>query len=313
MAVAEDDERPVPHADLLAVVVGVALALSVVFTPLGEWRPLALVIGLPFVLLIPGYALVSVVFPRAGETGLGEGKGWLSRLVLSIAGSVMAIAVVGVALEFTVWGFRREAVVGMLAAWTLAASAVAWYRRRQVRLEARAGASVSAVRDRAYDAVAGDGPVGVFLTLLVVAVAIGGVAVVVADTTSSGTATEFYILGENESGELVAGSYPMNLTVGERATVGIGVSTTRPTGFNGSVVASLERVSVDGESVTITESRRLESFGVSVSSGETTIRRHTFQPQMTGERLRLTYRLYERGSESAFRSVHIWISVSPPE
>ncbi|MFC7096429.1 DUF1616 domain-containing protein [Halobaculum marinum] len=287
------------------------MALAVVFTPLGEWRPLALVVGLPFVLLVPGYALVSAVFPRADETKPAEGGGWLSRLVLSVAGSVMAVTVVGVALEFTVWGFQREAVVGLLAALTLAAAVVAWYRRRQVSPDARAGASVSAVRDRAHTAVAGDGPVGVVLTLLVVAVAVGGVAVVVADTTSSGTATEFYILGETESGELVAGNYPRNLTVGERATVGIGVGTTRLNGFDGSVVASLERVSVDSETATVTESRQLGSFEVSVASGKTVVRRHTIQPQMVGERLRLTYRLYERGSESPFRRIQIWLRVRP--
>ncbi|WP_284033444.1 DUF1616 domain-containing protein [Halobaculum lipolyticum] len=271
----------------------------------------ALVVGLPFVLVAPGYGLVSALFPRAGETGPGEGDGWLSRLLLSVAGSVMAVAVVGVVLEFTVWGFRREAVVGLLAALTLISTVVAWYRRRAVTPAARAGASGSALRERTRTLVAGDGALGVLLTVLVVVVAAGGVAVVVADTTSSGATTEFYVLGENESGELVAGTYPENVTVGEEATVGIGVGTTRPAGFDGSVVASLERVSVDGEATTVTESQRLGSFDVSVASGETDVRRHTFQPEMAGDRLRLTFRLYERGSESPFRRVQIWIGVTP--
>lgn len=311
MSTAANDEPAGPWADLLAVVAGAVLALAVVFTPLGEWRPLALVVGLPFVLLVPGYAVVSAVFPRAGETGAGEGTGSLSRLVLSVAGSVIAVAVVGVALEFSGIGFRRPAVVGGLAAVTLAAAAAAWYRRRRVVPGARAGTSLSTVRERARGAVVGDGPVGVLLTLLVVGVAVGGVAVVVADTGSSGTTTEFYMLGEDDSGELVAGNYPTNVTAGERTTVGIGVGTNRPDGFDGSVVASLERVSVDDGSATVTETRQLGSFDVSVAAGETTVRRHTFQPRMTGDRLRLTYRLYERGSEDPYRRVQIWIDVRP--
>ena len=312
MVVAGSDDRAVPRADLLAVVAGVVLVLAVVFTPLGEWRPLALVVGLPFVLLGPGYAIVSAVFPRTGETGAGPGTAWLARLVLSVGGSVVAIAVVGVTLDFTVWGFQRDAVVGALVALTLAATVVAWYRRRQVPVEIRAGADVAAIRERTLATLVGDGPAGVVLTLLVVAVAAGSVAVVAEDSTSSDAVTEFYILGQDESGELVADNYPTNLTVGEPTTVGIGVGTTRLRGLDGTVVASLERVNVNGESVTITESRQLGSFDVSVASGETVVRRHTVQPPMAGERLRLTYRLYESGSDSTFRRVQIWLSVSPP-
>lgn len=311
MAAVGREDGVVPRADLLAVVAGVVAVLTVVFTPLGEWRPLAVVVGLPFVLLGPGYALVSAVFPRAGETGPSSGTSWTARLVLSVAGSVVAVAVVGVTLDVTGWGFRRIPVVGALAALTLAATAVGWYRRRQVPAETRAGATATAVRARTRAVVAGDGAVGVVLTILVVAVAVAGVAAVAAESSSPASVTEFYILGQDESGDLVAGSYPTNLTVGEQITVGIGVGTTQAAGFDGSVAAALERVSVDGESVTVTESQPLGSFDVAVAPGESTVRRHTVEPSMVGDRLRLTYRLYERGSESQFRRIQVWVSVSP--
>jgi uncharacterized membrane protein len=311
MAATGGDDDNVPRADLLAVVAGVVSVLAVVFTPLGDWRPLALAVGLSFVLVVPGYALVSAVFPRAGETTPDGRQSWVSRLLLSVAGSVIAVAVVGVALDFTVWGFQRGAVVLGLSAFSLVASGVAWYRRRQIPADVRAGASGDAVRARARELVVGDGPAGVVLTVLVVAVAVGGVAVVAEDATASGTVTEFYILGQNESGELVAGNYPSNVTVGEPTTVGIGVGTTRPAGFDGRVVASLERVETDGESVTVTESRRLGSFDVQAAAGERSVRRHTVQPTLVGENLRLTYRLYENGAETPLRRVQIWLTVTP--
>ncbi len=143
MVVAGGDDGPVPRTDLLAIVASVVLVVAIVFTPLGEVRPFALVVGLPFVLLGPGYALVSVVFPRAGETGAGSEMSWLARLVLSVAGSVVAVAVVGIALDFTVWGFQRGAVVGSLSALTLAATVLAWYRRRVSSRSAKATTRVS--------------------------------------------------------------------------------------------------------------------------------------------------------------------------
>ncbi|WP_336338307.1 DUF1616 domain-containing protein [Haloarcula brevis] len=310
MAAVERDDGVVPRADLLAVVAGVAAVLTVAFTPLGEWRTLAVVVGLPFVLLGPGYALVSAVFPRAGDAGPGPGTSWIARLVLSAAGSVVVIAVVGVALDLTVWGFQRGPVVVALAVLTLSATAIAWYRRKQVPADVRAGATVATVRARTRAAVAGDGALGVVMTVLVVVVAAAGVAAVAAESSSQPSVTEFYVLGQDESGDLVAGSYPTALTAGEPVTVGIGVGTTQAAGFDGTVAAALERVRVDGESATVTESQPLGSFDVAVAPGESTVRRHTVRPSMVGDRLRLTYRLYERGSESPFRRVQLWVSVS---
>jgi len=128
-------------ADLWAVVASVVLVAAVVFSPAGTVRPLAIAVGLPFVLVVPGYALVSAVFPRAGETAsLSSGTSWLARLGLSVVGSVVAVALVGGVLDFTVWGFQRTPVVAGLCLFTLAHSlvaavplsvavlAVAWYR-----------------------------------------------------------------------------------------------------------------------------------------------------------------------------------------
>ena len=121
--------------------------------------------------------------------------------------------------------------------------------------------------------------------------------------------TEFYILGQNESGELVADDYPSTATVGEPTTVGIGLGATRGP-VEGRVVASLERVTREGDTVRIRESRRLGRFNMSVAPGETTVRRHTVQLPFAGERLRLTYRLYRQGSERPLRQVHIWLTVT---
>lgn len=310
-APARSDERP-PAADLLAVVAGVVLLGVVVFTPAGTWQPLAVVVGLPVVLLAPGYALVSAVFPRAGEAAPTPGTTvWTARLCLSVAGSVVALTVVGVALDFSVWGFQREAVVVGLAAVTLAAVAVAWLRRRRLADADPAGVSLSTVGSRSRSLAVGGGALDAALTLVVLAAAVGTVAVVAEDTTASGEVTEFYVLGETDANELVAGAYPENLTAGEPVTVGIGVGTTRGSGFEGRVVATLERVAVGPDAARITDAQRLGTFDVAVPAGERTVRRHTVQPTLVGERLRLTYRLYERGSDQPFRRVQLWVSVAP--
>lgn len=54
--------------DLVAVVVAVVLTVLGVFLPVVNETPLRIVVGLPFVLFVPGYALIAALFPEAGES-----------------------------------------------------------------------------------------------------------------------------------------------------------------------------------------------------------------------------------------------------
>ncbi|MDS0261393.1 DUF1616 domain-containing protein [Haloarcula sp. S1CR25-12] len=308
------EDRWTATADLGVTVLSVALVAVVAFSPAGSVRPLALAVGVPFVLLVPGYAFVSAVFPRAGETGPTDepGMSWLGRLGLSVGGSVVAVGVVGGLLDFTVWGFQREAVVAGLCLFTLAATVVAWYRRRRLPVDRRAGTTAGAIAARTRTAVRGDGVAGTLLTLVVLLSAAGAVGVVAEESANDGLVTEFYLLGEDGSGELVADSYPEAATVGEPTTVGVGVGTTGPRAFDGRVVARLERITREGDTIRVRDARVLDQFSVRVGPGETTVRRHTVQPPFAGERLRLTYRLYRAGADSPLRQVHIWLTVTRP-
>jgi len=306
-------ERP-PIADLAVVAVGALVLAAVVVTELEEPRPVAIAVVLPVVLLVPGYALVAAVFPEAGDTAPDAGTtSWIARLVLSVGGSVVAIAVVGIALDFSVWGFQREAVVLGLSAVTLAATALAWVRRRRLQAGSAAGISADGLWARLRTLPAGETPFGALLTVLVLAAVVGAVAVVADDSRSSGAVTEFYVLGPDEDGGLVAGSYPDRLVAGTPTTVGIGVGTTRAGGFEGRVVATLERLTVEDGTAVVTETQRLGAFDVAVAAGERRTRRHTVQPSLVGSDLRLTYRLYERGSESPLRRVQVGVTVESAE
>lgn len=299
-------------ADLSAVIVSVALLTVVAFTPLSDISVLSLVIGLPFVLLVPGYALVSAVFPRRGdlESNSGTETSWVARLVASAAGSGIALTVVGVVLDFTIWGFDRTAILAGLSAVSVVAAGVAWYRRRRLATIDQAGIDFGAVRSTVRTAAIDESAVSVVLTILLVIAAAGAVGVVAEESTSDGSVIELYVLGEDESGELTAGAYPSNVTVGEPITAGVGVGTSRSS-FDGYVSVRLERVTVDGDEVTVRESRRLDRIDVQLSPGERMVRRHTVEPSTVGEQLRLTYRLYRTGSDAPLRQVHVWLRVRP--
>ena len=302
----------VPAADLFAVVGSVALLAGVVFTPLSNIGVLTTVIGLPFVLLVPGYALVSAVFPRRGDLASSSTTeiSWVARIVVSVAGSGIALTVVGVVLDYTVWGFDRTAILVGLSAVSVGATAVAWYRRRGLATAYQAGTDLGAVRSAVHTIAIGESAVSVVLTVVVLLAAAGAVGVVADESTGDGSVIELYVLGEDESGELAAGAYPSNVTAGEPITAGVGVGTSRVS-FDGYVTVRLERVMIEGDEVTVTESRRLGRIDVQLAPGERTVRRHTADPSLVGERLRMTYRLYRTGSDAPLRQVHVWVTVRP--
>ncbi|MFB6139084.1 MAG: DUF1616 domain-containing protein [Halosimplex sp.] len=161
----ERSRVPTEAADLWATVAFAVVAVAVALIP-GVPAGLSLVVGVPFVLLVPGYALVAVVFPRAGETTPRSDArvSWVSRLASSVGASVVAVAAVAGALDFTVWGFRRESITVGLAAFTVVASVVAAYRRGRVPAGARVRVAPGAIGARARSAVLGEGIAGIALS-----------------------------------------------------------------------------------------------------------------------------------------------------
>lgn len=304
--------RPSFTRDFDLVVVGLwaVLAASLGFVP-GAPAALGLAVGIPFVLCGPGYALVSALFPRVGDVNpRGGTTSWVGRLGLSLGGSVVAVGVVAGALDFTVWGFGRTSVVVGVAAVTLLALVVARVRRGRLAPEHRVAVPSNAARGWLGTVVVGDGVVGVVLTLVVVAVAVGAVGVVAEDATSQATSVELFVLGTDESGTLLAGEHPSNLTRGSPATftVGVGVSGVRP--VDGRVVGRLERVVDSERGLRIRDAQEVATFDVRAVPGERTLVEHTVTPSMTGERLRLRYRFYPDDRSEPTRSVHVWVAVA---
>ncbi|QPV62855.1 DUF1616 domain-containing protein [Halosimplex litoreum] len=307
----ESSQERTGNADLWASGVVALGALAVALVP-GVPPLVGLVVGVPFVLLVPGYALVAAVFPRAGETTPWDERRvfWTSRLALSVGGSVVAVGAVAGALDFTVWGFAREPVAVGLVAFTVVAAAVARFRRARVPAAARVTVTPGAVGTRLRSVAVGDGVAGAALTVVVLVAAVGAAGVVAEEATSTAETTELFVVGEVD-GERVAGAHPTNLTVGRPADVTVGVGVSGPDSFDGTVVGHLERAAVEGDTVRVTRRWEVARFGVSVEPGDRSLVEHTVTPRRPGDPLRLTYRLYPDGADRPLREVHVWVAVAP--
>lgn len=80
-------------------------------------------LGTLYVLYLPGYALVEVLYPERGSLKP------LERLALSIGLSLAVVPLIGLVLNYTPWGIRLGPVIASLALFTLGISVVALVRK----------------------------------------------------------------------------------------------------------------------------------------------------------------------------------------
>jgi uncharacterized membrane protein len=327
-------------ADLAVTVGWVLLTTLAVFLPAVEESGLRVVLGLPYVLFVPGYAFIAALFPEAGEGVIGEaadtddsdnerdsqqrsGIDGIERVALSFGLSIAIVPLLGLVLNFTPWGIRLVPIVVSVSGFTIVMSTVAARRRLAVPEAER-----FAVPYRAWAGAAkaellnpetrGDAVVNVLLAVSVV-LAVSSIGYAVAVPKQGEAFTELYLLTETDDGELVADGYPTEFErgTGKPIVVGIGNQEHRPVNYT--LVVELQRVSVQNNSTRVIAERELRRFDLRVEHNETWHRRHVVTPTMTGERLRLAYLLYtesvqaEPTLDNSYREVHLWVNVTHPE
>lgn len=309
-------------ADLFAVISLTVLTILAVTVPGIRETSLRLVLGLPFVLFLPGYAFVAALFPEAADdsvTGKDRGIDRIERIALSVGMSIAIVVVSGLGLNFTPWGIRLVPLVLTISTFTIGCTIIAARRRWELPLKERfsvpyykwitAGQSEIFESDNRTDAALN---VVLALSLLL---ALGSVGFAVAVPQDSETFTEFHLLTENDDGELVADDYPEEFVRGQAQSVIVGIENNEHETVEYTIVVQLERVEEDGEKSEIVERDELDRFSTTLKHEETWRAEYRVVPTMTGEQLRLTFLLYdgdvpeEPTHENAYRELHLWIDV----
>jgi uncharacterized membrane protein len=308
-----------PVLDVLLAVATVAVVAALLVTGPADWVAVAL--GLPLVLVVPGYLLSVVVFPRRlVDDSVGRDDAprlgprvdddapfeLVVRALLSVASSLVVLFLASMAVVVLSLPFTRPVLLGVVSATVAGLGLLALVRRWQVpageHFQPRLSASFG-------DAVGGTslsvGPV-----LLVVCVLVAGAGVGLAFEFDGGEGyTAFYLLGEDDS----ATEYPQNFTVDEPRSVAVGIENHEQRQQEYTVVVLLQRVPENGSMVTA--ERRLDRFQVTLEPGETWEERRPVRPTLTGEDLRLTYLLYagdvpaDPSRSNADHSLHLWVTV----
>lgn len=260
------------------------LIVAIIFLPSNVLR---IILGLPFILFFPGYALMAALFPKK------EGIGSIERLTLSLAMSFVTVSLSGLIFNYTPWGIRLEPMLYSIASFILITSVIAWFRRRRLLWEERFGIEFHLVLP-SWRIGIGDKALSIILVLAILG-ALGVIGYVIATPKAGDKFTDFYILGLKEQ----AADYPKELVVGEEGRVIVGVAN-----------HEYETVSYRIE-VRINGTRNNEVKLIVLEHNEKWEEIVSFSPSEPREDQKVEFFLYKNGEvEPCLKPLHLWVDVT---
>jgi uncharacterized membrane protein len=324
--------HPALPLDLLAVVGYVAVAAVLLFRPGVYETPLAVALGVPLLLFVPGYALVSLLFPGAppddvaDRNGVGKpdatmdavavpdatpdaaternvaairqhGLSGVERVALGFGFSVALLPILGIALAASPWTIDPWPVLLSVSALAVSCSVGAAIRRFRRPPDRRFSVPVRAWLGKGRAALVGGSTVESALNLglaVAVVVSVAAIGFAVAAPGPGQSYTSVSLLAQNETGELVAADYPRNFESGGSKPLVVEVTNHEGEQVQYSVVVELQRVRERGDGgAKVVQDRQLATFTPTVAGGETWRTTHEVTPTMTGEDMRLVYLVYK--------------------
>jgi len=193
----------------LWIAVGYTLVIASLLIILGGGN----LLGLLLVLFIPGYVIVSLLFPKNSDID------WIERTGLSLGLSVAIVPFLVLLLSLTTLGIRLVPIIAAISLFTVFVAFAAYKRRMRLPVNDR----LAFVVDFGPLTWKTQSPLDKVLTVALAAsiVSVTGTLVYVNIATKSGMpSSEFYILGPTGN----ASGYPTVLAVGQPGTVIVGIA-----------------------------------------------------------------------------------------
>ncbi|KUO53576.1 MAG: hypothetical protein APF76_12265 [Desulfitibacter sp. BRH_c19] len=257
-----------------------SLILIITFT---DFSIILLGLGLPFVLLLPGYSLSVALFPCASDL---EG---LYRLALSFGLSIVVVPVIGLFLNYTPWGIILFPVFASIIIFIMIMALLAWYRRKKLSDADRFMLNF----DFNFQWLKQSAVVACLLLMVVTFVYI------LASPKAVDRFTEFYIIGQQG----IAADYPQKLEVGKYEELIVGVINNE----HQRVIYQIE-VRMDSQLVKTVSPIVLEHR----EKWENVV---AFKADKPGENVKLELMLLKENNsnEMPYRKLRLWVNISQPE
>lgn len=309
------DPKNLPK-DLAAAACLLVLAVASIYIPIINETFIRVIFTVPAVLFIPGYALLSALFPAKKSIDGVE------RFALSVGLSIAVVPIIGLVLNYTPFGIRLDPVVISVCVFSFAMMIVALYRRTKLSKEERFEVPFEkvkpAVKEEFFpkDQKKADKILSVILIIAICA-AVATTIFVIAFPKEGEKYTEFFILGKDK----MTADYPERFAAGSTQFVWLGIKNHEFKDMNYTVetiLTNTEWNNVTNTSI-IHSSKVLDRFNVNLADKEEYLEMYNFTADSKGYN-RLEFLLYdenvpdknvptEKKIEESYRDLHLWIRV----
>jgi len=273
--------------DLAAVMV-LASLLLVFALALPDGNILRIIFGVPFLLFLPGYSLVSALWVKHSELDP------LERVGFSFGLSLALVTLVGLGINYTPWGITLLSVVLGVYVLIIFLNVITCFRRKQLNAEDRFTLRTEYILAKADTLKSTD---TIVIVIVIIAIVIGvGLLSFIAMNPPSEKYSELFILDSNGTTD----NYPTDLDVNESASIIINVVCHEDEDTDYQVVVTLE--TQNNGNIT------LEELDFSLENKEKWENILNFSVNESGL-FRLNITLFKGNEEDAYASNHLWIDV----
>ena len=166
------------------------------------------VLGLPFILFIPGYILIFALFPARNTD---RGIDIMERIALSFGFSIAIVPLIGLVLNYTPWGIRLESILVSISLFIMVMGIIAIYKWKKTKPNERFSLIIHLSLPQSQNKL--DYALNIILLLSIIIAIVLPVTVLMTPKTAE-KFTEFYLLGLDNNTE----EYSKNLIMGVNVT-----------------------------------------------------------------------------------------------
>lgn len=324
------------YSDLTVVVCLTVVAVVMVLG--GVSGLLRMVVVVPLVTVLPGYAFIAVLYPRkAGasprvfdESDRGfsasvptkEGIDTVERVVLSVLSSLILVPAVVLGTNFTPWGITVEPILAGLAGVTGMFVVCAAVRRLRVPSSQRYEPSFSFVSTILYSRSPSrfgstDSSTSLFNIALVIGIVLfaSSLGYAAINPPTGDGFTELYIETGDVTGDTVS-MYPSQFAAGETRQLPVTVANREHEPTDYGLVMFQQRVSRTNAEERVIETDRITQQRFTLDQGDNWSQSMRVSPSMSGSDLRIVLLLYrgeipaDPSTDTAYRVLRLPINVA---
>lgn len=274
---------------LCVIVIAIALVLIIQFAPDNVFR---IILGLPFVLLFPGYALISVLFPEK------ERLGGVERLALSLGLSLAIIPIMGLIMNYT-FGVNINSALYSLAGFVLLFSIIGIIRQRGLTDAEKHSFTIS------FEWFGRQSILERILSVILVLVACGTIGVLVYTMAVPKTGSEYselYILNSQGNTD----NFPSDIQIGDTESVIVVIINHE----NRTADYRIE-IQIDNDPNDDIEPITLDTIdNITLENEEKYEASASFTPQTTGDGQKVYFILFKDGGTEPYLEVNLTINVN---